>query len=148
MTTDRIEKQIVLKAPQSRVWRAIADSTEFGTWFGIKLEGAFVPGTSVHGKITIPGYEDWGGDFDVETVEPERLLSFRWHPYGKPELDLSDEPKTLVEFHLEAVEGGTKLTITESGFDRIPLARREEAFRMNDGGWSGQIKNIERHVAT
>jgi uncharacterized protein YndB with AHSA1/START domain len=146
MTTDRIEKKIVLKAPQSRVWRAIADSKEFGAWFQIKFDGPFVPGASVKGQITHPGYEDWGGDFDVEKVEPERLFSFRWHPYAKPGTDYSGEPKTLVEFILEPVEGGTHLTITESGFDQIPQARREEAFRMNEGGWTGQLKNIERHV--
>lgn len=146
MTTDRIEKTVVLKAPPARVWRALADFEEFGAWFKMKLDGPFEPGASLRGRITHPGYEDWVGEFDVERVEPERLLSFRWHPYCRPDFDCSGEPKTLVEFLLEPVEGGTRLTIVESGFDRIPLARREEAFRMNDGGWTEQIKNVAAHV--
>jgi uncharacterized protein YndB with AHSA1/START domain len=149
MSTDRIEKTVVLRAPRSRVWRAITNSEEFGSWFGVKLEGGFSPGARVTGRITIPGYEHVVMDVTVERVEPERLFSYRWHPYAiEPGVDYSGEPTTLVEFRLEEVTEGTRLTVTESGFDRIPAARRAEAFRMNDQGWTGQLKNIERHVGT
>lgn len=148
MSTDRIEKSIVLRAPKSRVWRAITTAGEFGSWFGAKLEGEFAPGARVSGRITIPGYEHVVLEMTIERVDPERLFSYRWHPYAiEPNVDYSKEPATLVEFRLEeAPGGGTKLTVTESGFDRIPAERRAEAFRMNDQGWAGQIRNIERHV--
>jgi uncharacterized protein YndB with AHSA1/START domain len=148
MSTDRIEKRIELRAPRSRIWRAITDAKEFGTWFGVKLEGAFTPGAVVRGRITHPGYDHLTMDVTVERVDPETLFSYRWHPYAiDPAVDYSSEPMTLVEFHLDEIRDGTRLTVIESGFDRIPLARRAEAFRMNDGGWAAQIKNIERHVA-
>ncbi len=150
MNTDRIEKKIVLRAPRSRVWRAISDAKEFGTWFGVVLETPFTPGARVSGRITIPGYEHGVLNITIERIEPERYLSFRWHPYAiDPDLDYSTEPRTLVEFTLdETAGGGTELTVVESGFDRIPAARRAEAFRMNDQGWAGQLKNIERHVSS
>ncbi|SRR5258708_15207950 len=148
MNTDRIEKNIVLNAPLPRVWRALANAEEFGSWFGMELAGAFTPGARVDARITVPGYEHVTLAIAVERVDPERLLSYRWHPYAmEPGVDYSAEPATLVEFQLAEVPGGTQLTIVESGFDRIPLARRAEAFRMNDEGWTEQIKNIERHVA-
>jgi uncharacterized protein YndB with AHSA1/START domain len=147
MSTDRIEKSIVLRAPRSRVWRAIASADEFGAWFGVKLEGAFAAGARVKGRITSPGYEHVILDITVERIDPERLFSYRWHPHAvEPGVDYSSEPTTLVEFHLDEVAGGTRLRVVESGFDRIPLARRAEAFRMNDQGWAAQLKNIERHV--
>jgi uncharacterized protein YndB with AHSA1/START domain len=147
MSTDRIEKTIVLRAPRSRVWRAIANAEEFGAWFGVKLEGAFAPGARVQGRITTPGYEHLTMEITIEQVDPERLFSYRWHPNAiDPGTDYSGEPTTLVEFRLDEVAGGTRLTVIESGFDRIPLERRAEAFRMNDQGWAEQIKNIERHV--
>jgi len=146
-STDRIEKRVTLKAPQDRVWRALTDSTEFGKWFGVKLDGPFVAGATAHGKITIPKYEHVAAQFQVERMEPQSYFSYRWHPYAvDPAVDYSSEPTTLVEFKLEQDGAATVLTIIESGFDRIPLARRAEAFRMNDGGWSGQIKNIEKYV--
>jgi uncharacterized protein YndB with AHSA1/START domain len=148
MTTDRIEKKVVLRASRSRVWRAIADAEEFGAWFGVKLEGAFAPGARVKGQITLPGYEHLTMEIVIERMDPERLFSYRWHPYAiDPGVDYSGEPTTLVEFRLDEVAGGTQLTVVESGFDRIPLARRTDAYRMNDQGWAEQIKNIERHVA-
>jgi uncharacterized protein YndB with AHSA1/START domain len=147
MSTDRIEKNIVLRAPRSRVWRAIAGAEEFGSWFGVKLEGAFAPGARVKGRITTPGYEHVTMDITIERIDPESFFSYRWHPYAvEPGVDYSTEPTTLVEFRLDEVAGGTRLTVVESGFDRIPLARRDEAFRMNDQGWAEQLKNIERHV--
>jgi uncharacterized protein YndB with AHSA1/START domain len=148
-TTDRIEKEIVLRAPRSRVWHALADAEQFGAWFGIKLDGAFAPGTRVRGQITSPGNEHVTIEFDVERMDPESRLSYRWHPYPMESgVDLSSEPTTLVEFHLEEVAGATHLTVVESGFDRIPQSRRAEAFRMNDAGWTEQLENIARYVAS
>ena len=146
-STDRIEKRVVLRAPRTRVWRALTNAAEFGTWFRVKLEGAFTEGKSVRGRLSIPGYEHVTLEMLVERIDPERYFSYRWHPYAvDPAVDYSAEPTTLVEFTLEDTEGGTALTIVESGFDRVPLARRAEAFRMNEQGWTGQAKNIERHV--
>lgn len=147
MSTDRIEKSVVLRAPRSRVWRALANADEFGAWFGMKLEGAFSAGARVTGQITTPGYEHLSVEMVIEQVEPESLLSYRWHPYAvDPAIDYSSEPMTLVEFRLAEAAEGTQLMVVESGFDRIPPERRDEAFRMNDGGWSGQLVNIERYV--
>jgi uncharacterized protein YndB with AHSA1/START domain len=115
----------------------------------VKLQSPFAEGARVQGRITIPGYDHLTLEIVVEKVDPERLFSYRWHPYAiDPGVDYSSEPTTLVEFHLDDVAGGTQLTVAESGFDRIPLARRAEAFRKNDDGWAQQIKNIERHVAS
>ena len=149
-TTDRIEKQIVLRAPPSRVWHAVSDADEFGTWFRCKLESPFRAGATVRGHITYPGYEHLKMELRIERIEPERLLSFRWHPYAvDPDVDYSAEPTTLVEFRLEAADGGgTLLTILESGFDQIPPSRRDLAFRMNDGGWTEQAQNLQRHVSS
>ncbi len=147
-STDRIETKIVLRASRSRVWRAISTAKEFGAWFRMNLEGEFAEGATIRGRITHPGYEHVTVDMLVERIDPERYFSYRWHPYAiDPAVDYSAEPTTLVEFSLEDTEGGTVLTIVESGFDRIPLARRAEAFRMNDQGWAGQIKNIARYVS-
>jgi len=147
-TTDRIVKETMLKAPLSRVWKAISDAQEFGEWFKVDMSGqSFRPGQPVHGKMTYPGYEGMPFEIVVASVEPERLFSFRWHPYDiDPNQDNSDEPMTLVEFELEEVDGGTKLTVTESGFDNIPLARRAEAFRSNSEGWAIQLENVRKHV--
>jgi uncharacterized protein YndB with AHSA1/START domain len=147
-STDRIEKTVTLRAPRSRVWQALTNADEFGAWFRVKLEGAFVEGATVRGRITHPGYEHVKMEVLVERIDPEHYFAYRWHPYAiDPKVDYSKEPTTLVEFRLAEAAGGTVLTIVESGFDRIPLARRDEAFRMNDGGWTEQLKNIERHVA-
>ncbi len=146
--TDRIEKVVMLRAPQSRVWRAISDSEEFGKWFGARLEGAFAEGAVTRGNILIPGYEHVKVEMRVERIEPQHLFSYRWHPYAiDAAVDYSAEPMTLVEFRLEEAEGGTRLTIVESGFDQLPPERREEAFRMNDGGWTHQARSIEEHVS-
>src|ERR1700737_4055918 len=145
--SDRIEKTIELKAPVSRVWRALTDHHEFGTWFRVRLDGPFVPGQVSRGQITYPGYEHLKWEAVVQKMEPERLFSFTWHPYAvDPKADYSKETPTLVEFRLEKTAPGTLLLLTESGFGKIPEHRRLEAFRMNDGGWAEQMKNIERHV--
>jgi uncharacterized protein YndB with AHSA1/START domain len=148
MSTDRIEKRIELKAPVARVWRALADHQQFGAWFKVELDGPFAPGKVVRGRITHPGYQHVRWEAVVVEMVPERLFSFRWHPYAADAgVDYSGEPRTLVEFRLEETAGGTLLRLTESGFDALPDGRRRaEAFRMNDGGWAEQLKNIERHV--
>ena len=144
---DRIEKQIKLKAPRARVWRALTDYREFSEWFGVKLENAFLPGQTSRGQITIPGYEHVRMEVVVQKMEPEHLFSYTWHPYAiKPGVDYSKEPPTLVEFRLEETSNGTVLTVTESGFQKLPPERRAEAFRMNEGGWEEQLQNIEHHV--
>jgi uncharacterized protein YndB with AHSA1/START domain len=148
-TTDRIERRILLKAPRARVWRALANAEEFGRWFGVRLEGqTFAPGQRARGQSTYPGYEHIVVEVWIERVEPEKLLSWRWHPAAiEADVDYSAEPTTLVVFELEDAEGGTLLSVVESGFDNIPPHRRANAFRMNSGGWEEQMKNIEQHVA-
>lgn len=144
---DRIEKRIELKAAQSRVWQALTDHREFGEWFGVKIDGPFEPGQVSRGHITIPGFEHIEWEALVQDVEPEHLFSYLWHPYAiDPEVDYSDEPRTLVEFRLQETAGGTELVVTESGFDALPYARRDIAFRSNDGGWASQMKNIESYL--
>jgi uncharacterized protein YndB with AHSA1/START domain len=144
---DRIEKSIELKASVSRVWQALTDYREFGQWFRVELEGPFVPGQVSRGRITYPGYEHVTMQVTVQKMEHERLFSYTWHPYAiDPKVDYSHEPPTLVEFKLEKIPSGTRLTVTESGFDKIPANRRAEAFRKNESGWAAQLQNIERHV--
>ncbi|MGH9757849.1 MAG: SRPBCC family protein [Candidatus Acidiferrales bacterium] len=144
----RIEKRIELKAPVSRVWRALTDYREFGEWFRVKIDGPFVAGQVSRGHITYPGYEHLRWEAVVRKIEPQRLFSYTWHPYAvDPKKDYSGEASTLVEFTLEKTPGGTLLVVTESGFEKIPADRREEAFRRNDGGWAQQVKNIASHVA-
>jgi len=157
--TDRIEKQVLLRAPRERVWRAISEPKQFGHWFGIEFDGDFAPGTRITGRITPTQVdpevarmqEPFTGlafDFFVERIEPMSLFSFRWHPHAVDRtVDYSNEPTTLVVFELEDAPGGTLLTITESGFDRIPLARRAEAFTANEGGWAHQLRLIEKYLA-
>lgn len=160
MSTDRIQRKVLLRAPRKRVWRALSDSTEFGTWFGVKLDGPFTPGASMRGVI-IPTkvnaevasaqkpYEGLPFEIIVEKMEPERLLSFRWHPFAvEPGVDYSAEPTTLVVFALEEVPGGVMLTVTESGFDQIPLARRAKAFTANEQGWGMVVKLVEEYLAS
>ncbi len=149
---DSIEKRIELKAPISRVWRALTDYREFGEWFRVKLDGPFVPGQVSRGQMTYLGYEQVKWEAVVQKMEPEQLFSFTWpHPrtFAKVDqpVDYSEEPTTLVEFRLEKTASGTLLVLTESGFDNLPGDRRLEAFRRNDGGWTEQMKNIENYVA-
>ena len=146
-STDRIEKQVRLHASTARVWRALTDPTEFGAWFGVRLDGPFVPGERTTGRITHPGYEHITMEVVVERMEPEGVFSFRWHPYAvDPAVDYSGEPRTLVEFRLAPDGGETLLTVAESGFEALPEGRRSEAFRMNEGGWEQQMPRIQRHV--
>jgi uncharacterized protein YndB with AHSA1/START domain len=148
-TTDRIEKEIVLRAPRSRVWRALADAEQFGAWFGMKLEGTFAPGGRAHGQIEVADHGTVTIEIAIERMDPESRMSYRWHPYAvEPGVDYSTEPTTLVEFQLEEVAGGTRLRVVESGFDGIPATRRAEALRMNDAGWAEELENIARYVAS
>ncbi len=143
-----IEKQIELKAPVPRVWRALTDHNEFGEWFRVKIESPFKPGQVSRGRILIPGFDHVKWEATVQKMEPEKLFSFTWHPYAvDPDKDYSKEPTTLVEFRLAPKSSGTLLTVTESGFDALPKDRAFEAFRMNEGGWTAQMKNIEAHVS-
>jgi uncharacterized protein YndB with AHSA1/START domain len=144
---DRIERQIELKAPVARVWRALTDYREFSKWFRVNLEAPFVPGQTSGGQVTYRGYEHLKWEAVVQKMEPESLFSFTWHPYAVDlQRDYSKEPSTLVEFRLEQKGDGTLLTVTESGFSKLPSDRRLEAFRINDDGWAEQMKNIGRHV--
>ncbi len=146
-STDRIEKEIVVRAPRSRVWRALSDAKEFGAWFRAEMKDAFSPGAPARGRILHPGYEHLTFEIQVERIEPEHLFSYRWHPYAvDPKHDYSSEPTTLVTFELSEVPEGTRVKVIESGFDRIPLERRAEAFRMNSGGWEAQMQNIARYA--
>jgi len=150
LNTDCIERSIVIKATRERVWRALSNAEAFGTWFGVNLKGqTFAPGQRVRGQITACGHEHAWFDIVVERIEPQDLLSYRWHPYAvDPAVDYSKETPTLVTFTLkDAPDNGTLLTVVESGFDNVPPHRRLEAFRMNGRGWERQIDNIVRHVS-
>ena len=147
-STERIETETLLKAPRSRVWRALTNAREFGEWFGAKLEASFAPGMRAQGRITYPGYEHLFLDMVVERIEPERLFSWRWHPFAvDPKRDYSNEPTTLVECELREAPGGTRLKIVESGFEQLPLDRRAEAWRMNTDGWAQQLENIAEYLS-
>jgi len=147
MEQNRIEKHIDLKAAPARVWKALTNHKEFGEWFGVKLEAPFVVGKTVPGKITYPGFEHMKWAVDVKKMETEKHFSFTWHPYAMdPAVDYDLETPTLVEFTLEARGTGTRLTVTESGFDKLPANRRLEAFRMDTEGWIEQMENIAKYV--
>lgn len=157
-TPDRIEKQVVLHVPRERLWRAISEAKRFGSWFGVELDGEFTAGTRLTGRIaptTVDPevarlqqpYVGLPFEFHIERMEPMSLFSFRWHPSAADRnVDYSAEPMTLVEFRLEEVAQGTLLTISESGFSRIPLERRAKAFTSNDGGWTHQLQLIEKYL--
>ena len=148
MNTDRIEKRVLLSAPRKRVWRALSDSMEFGSWFGACVRGVIAP-TKVDAEVAKAQKEYEGTPFEItiERMEPERLFSFRWHPFAvEPGVDYSAEPATLVVFALEEAANGIMLTVTESGFDRVPLARRAMAFTANERGWGMVVKLIEQYV--
>lgn len=148
-STDRIEKQLTLDAPRSRVWRALTEVKQFNAWFGVSLVTPFAHGAEVSGQINIRGYEHMTMTIWIETMDADRFFSFRWHPYAiEPEVDYSAEPTTLVSFTLEDAGAGTRLTIVESGFDAIPESRRAKAFSMNSNGWNGQAENIRKFLAS
>jgi uncharacterized protein YndB with AHSA1/START domain len=156
---DRIEKQVTLQAPLSRVWRAITDSRQFGSWFGVTFDGPFRAGERIVGRIAPTTadpqvaamqkpYEGRRFEITIDRIEAEQLFSFRWHPAAvDPNADYAHEPTTLVEFRLEAAGEATRLTVVESGFDGVPLSRRADAFKMNEGGWTSQMMLIEKYLA-
>ena len=157
-STDRIEKELVLRAPQEKVWRAISDASQFGNWFGVEFDGEFAPGTTMTGRIkptTVDTavaemqkkYAGMPFAFVVDRMEPISLFSFRWHPFAiDPNVDYSHEPMTLVTFTLEATAEGTLLRIVESGFDSVPIERRADAFEANAEGWGLQMQLIEKYL--
>jgi len=146
--TNEIRKQLLIQASPSRVWRALTDADEFGAWFRVKLETPFVVGRETSGRITYPGWEHVRFTLRTEAIEPETRFAYRWHPYAiDMDKDYSSEPMTLVEFLLQPQDGGTLLTVVESGFDRLPPERMGDAFRMNERGWAEQLHNIATHVA-
>ena len=145
---NRIEKSAVLPVPRARVWRALTDAAEFGAWFGVKLEGPFAEGAPAGGPITNPGYERIVMDLKVVRIDPERLFSWHWHPYAvEPGVDYSHETPTLVTFTLENAGAETRLTVVETGFDKLPEERREKAYAMNSGGWEYQMRSIQKYLA-
>lgn len=146
--TDSIERSVIVAAPPERVWLALSDAAAFGAWFGVDLAGQrFAPGERARGRFTLPGAEHAWFDVVVERVDAPRCLAFRWHPYPlDPAIDYGAEEPTLVTFSLEAVPGGTRVTVVESGFDRVAPLRRLEAFRMNERGWDHQLERLTRHV--
>lgn len=147
MSSDRIEKQILLRSPRSRVWLALTDARQFGEWFRVRLDGQFAPGRRITGKMTYPGYEGWPFDAMVERMDPESYFSMRWAPGVEDrEVDYDNDPTTLVEFHLEEVPEGTRLTTVESGFENLPAVLRDKVFRGNEEGWSMQTQNIKAYV--
>ena len=147
LSTNVIEKQILIEAPVSKVWDAIIDHEKFGEWFRVVLESPFEEGRTIKGRLTYPGYEHVSFEFTVKQIQPEKLFSYTWHPYAVDTAkDYSTELPTLVEFKLEAIDNGTRLTVTESGFDALPPERRDEAYRMNEGGWEEQVQNVDHYV--
>lgn len=149
VSTDRIEKQVTLDAPRSRVWRALTEVAQFNAWFGVSLTSPFAPGAEVSGRLAFRGWEHVTLTIWIEAMEPERFFSFRWHPYPIDErIDFAADPTTLVTFTLEDDPGGTRLSIVESGFDAIPEARRATAFSMNTKGWDGQAENLRKFLAS
>jgi uncharacterized protein YndB with AHSA1/START domain len=157
-STDRVEKQLFVRAPLERVWHAISDAREFGNWFGVEFDREFAPGVHMTGRIKPTKadaavaemqkkYAGMRMEFVVERVEPMSVFSYRWHPFAiDPNVDYSDEPMTLVTFTLEPTEGGTMLRVVESGFDAIPIERRTDAFEANEEGWAMQMQLIEKYL--
>lgn len=159
MSTDRIEKSVLLAAPRDRVWRAVSTAENFGSWFGADFDGPFtanarltasIEPTSVDPDVARQQQPYAGKPFEFHVVEvrPQEKISFRWHPYAANEgTDYNSEPMTLMEFVLADADGGTLLCITESGFDQLPLARRKEAYAANDGGWTAQCGLVKKYLA-
>ena len=146
-STDAITRTVIIKAPRSRVWKAVSDAKQFGAWFGVRIDGVFSPGRASSGRMTIKGFEHYDFTIDIDRVEPETLFSYAWHPYAIDlEKDYSHEKKTLVTFRLSDVPEGTKVEITESGFDALPKDRYDEAYRSNTGGWAHQAENVRNYV--
>ena len=159
MSTDRIEKRVVLRVPLERVWRAISDAEEFGRWFGVRFDGPFVAGKSVTATITPTLVDDevaklqephtgTTSTWQIVAVEPQRRFAYRWHPFAVDAgVGYGREPTTLVEFTLSETADGVLLTIVESGFDAIPAPRRAASFEANSQGWAKQVELVEKYLA-
>jgi len=157
---NRIYETITLRASRGRVWFAISDAKEFGAWFGASFDGPFAPGERVTGTITPTTvdpevaaqqqpYAGMAMQIWIDQIEPERLFSFRWHPFAVDEdADFDAEPKTLVTFELKDDPDGVVLTITESGFNRLPPERRVKAFTANEQGWEKQLRLLQKYVGS
>jgi uncharacterized protein YndB with AHSA1/START domain len=144
--SDRIEKQVVLQAPRTRVWRALTQTAEFNEWFGVQLQGSFAAGATLRGRVMHPGYEHMTMEITIDRFEPEHTLAWRWHPGADEGGAKADSETTQVVFKLEAIGEGTLLKVVETGFERVPVARRSRVYRENEGGWEGQMKAIKRYV--
>lgn len=145
--TDQLTREIVIDAPRHRVWRALTDVRQFNEWFGVALTSPFEAGKSTSGNITLAQYTHVTCTLWIEAIDPEHHFAFRWHPYAiDPAVDYSSEPTTLVTFRLDDVDAGTRLHVTESGFDAIPESRRNAAFLANGGGWSAQMQRIRDYI--
>lgn len=146
-SSNTIEKTLILKAPQAKVWHALTDHEAFGTWFRVRLDGPFVPGERSTGQMRVPGYEHIKWVATIQEIRPQELFSLTWHPYAvEADVDYSAETPTLVEFRLEPVKEGTRLTVRETGFELLPSHRRPDAFRMNSLGWGAQMENVRAYV--
>lgn len=147
VSTDRITKEIMIKAPRTKVWKALTELNQFQQWFGAALDTPFTPGARSRGHVTEKGWEHVQMDIQIERMEPEHTFTYRWLPFAiDPKRDYSKETRTLVEFTLDEVNGGTKVTVVESGFEGVAADRRAEAFKMHEGGWEGQLKNIQKYA--
>jgi uncharacterized protein YndB with AHSA1/START domain len=158
MAEERIVKNVIIRAPRERVWKALTDSQEFGRWFGAQFDGPFVAGRSVRGRIApsevatpeeIASHPYLGKPmvFQIERIEPPHRFSYRWQPLeGRDNPETFNGPSTLVEFTLDETNEGTRLTVTESGFSSIPTARRKSAYESHEGGWSVQVQRVRVHI--
>ncbi len=144
---DRIEKVVDLKAPVARVWSALTDHREFGEWFRVSLDGPFQVGALTTGRMTFPGCEHMKWESVTEELVEERLFAFSWPPSAiDPDTEYDVGAKVVVEFRLQAIYGGTRLTIVESGFLQFPESKRLEVLRSNQEGWNIQAQHIATHV--
>ncbi len=144
--SDRIEKSTTIAAPIERVWQALSDHEQFGAWFKVALDQPFAVGTPSTGRMTYPGYEHYPWEAEIVELTPPRRFVYRWPTGGDIDTVQPREQWTTVTFTLEPVDGGTRVTVVEDGFDRVPEPRRAAAIRSNTGGWEEQMRNIEAYV--
>lgn len=146
MENDSITRQIQIDSDLQRVWDALSDATAFGEWFRVKLDGPFVVGKTTTGHMTYHGYEGVPWTSVTEVIEPPRRFVFRW-PDCPPGEDVGPDAVWLtVEFTLQPQDGGTLVTVAETGFAALPEDRRVSMLRDNAEGWEIQAANLKRHV--